>query len=114
MLIESVMPQFATMIAEHVVVAADVPTTFDAAVALDLLTVRTPLLAASMWMRGLPALLLRRSEPSSPRLVIGEGITLPGWLCAGRAGEPGVRVRRGGQVLAAGHRVARCAGDRFP
>ena len=48
MLIESVMPAFDAVIAEHAIVAADPSTTFDAARTLDLLTVRAPLLAASI------------------------------------------------------------------
>ena len=83
MLIESAVPTFDTMIAEHVVVAADPPTTFQAARALDLLTVRTPLLTASMWMRVLPARLLGKADPPPPRLVMAEKIGLPGWLLLG-------------------------------
>ena len=80
MLIESAMPKFDAMIAEHVVVAADPTSTFHAARTLDLLTVRTPLLTASLWIRGLPARLSRRAAPPLPHLVIGEGLGLPGWL----------------------------------
>ncbi len=83
MLIESAMPTFDVVIAKHVVVAADLTTTFDAARALDLLTVRTPLLAASMWIRALPARLLGKATPPLLRLVIGEGVGLPGWLLLG-------------------------------
>ncbi|HWT49571.1 MAG TPA: hypothetical protein VN255_13670 [Mycobacterium sp.] len=83
MLIESAVPTFDAMIAEHVVVAADPPTTFQAARALDLLTVRTPLLAASMWIRDLPARLLGKLAPPPPRLVMAENIGLPGWLLLG-------------------------------
>jgi hypothetical protein len=80
MLIESAMPSFDAMIAEHVVVAATPSVTFRAARDLDLLTVRTPLLTASMWIRGLPARLSGRATAPLPRLVIGEGVGLPGWL----------------------------------
>jgi hypothetical protein len=83
MLIESAVPMFDAMIAEHVVVAADPSTTFRAARALDLLTVRTPLLTASMWIRDLPARLLGKSAPPLPRLVMAEKIGLPGWLLLG-------------------------------
>jgi hypothetical protein len=83
MLIESVMPEFDTVIAEHLVVAADTATTFRAARTLDLLTVRTPLLALSMWIRGLPARVTGAAPPPLPRLVIADGTGLPGWLLLG-------------------------------
>jgi hypothetical protein len=83
MLIESAVPAFDAMIAEHVVVAADPAITFQAAKALDLLAVRTPLLTASMWIRDLPARLLGKSVPPPPRLVMGEKVDLAGWLPLG-------------------------------
>jgi hypothetical protein len=82
MLIESATPAFDVKIAQHVVVGADPATTFDVARLLDLLTVRTPLTAASMWARGLPAQLLGKPTPPLPRLVIGEG-SIPGWMLLG-------------------------------
>lgn len=83
MLIETAVPTFDTMLAEHVVVAADPATTFRAAKALDLLTVRTPLLVASMWIRGLPARLLGKTAPPPPRLVVADNLGLPGWVGLG-------------------------------
>lgn len=83
MLIESAIPRFDAMIAEHVVVAADPPATFRAAKALDLLTVRTPLLTASMWIRGLPERLSGKAGPPPPKLVVSGEIALPGWLALG-------------------------------
>jgi len=83
MLIESAMPRFNTVIAEHVVVAADTATTLRAAKTLDLLTVRTPLLALSMWIREMPARLAGAAPPPLPRLVIADGTGLPGWLLLG-------------------------------
>jgi hypothetical protein len=82
MLIESALPKFDSVITAHVVVAADPSTTFDAACTLDLLTVRTPLLAMSMWIRGLPQRWSGRPAPPLPRLVVAEG-GLPGWLILG-------------------------------
>jgi hypothetical protein len=82
MLVEAAVPAFDAMIAKHVVVAADPSTTFQAARTRDLLTVRTPLLAASMWIRNLPARLSGKAAPPPPRLVA-EKIELPGWLSLG-------------------------------
>ena len=80
LLIESAMPTFDAMIAQHVVVAADPSTTFRAARSLDLLTVRTPLLTASTWFRGLPARMSGKAAPPLPRLVVGKDLEVPGWL----------------------------------
>ncbi|MCV7211753.1 hypothetical protein [Mycolicibacterium canariasense] len=87
MIIESAMPVFDVAIAEHVVVAADPSSTFHAARALDLLSVRTPLLTASMWLRGLPARLSGVTAPRPPRIVIGEGVGLPGWMALGEVAD---------------------------
>ena len=54
MLVETAMPRFDSVITEHAVVRADPAATFRAAQNLDFLAVRTPLLTASMWIRGLP------------------------------------------------------------
>ena len=83
MLIESVMPTPDAIIAEHAIVAADTATTFRAARTLDLMTVRSPLFALSMWIRRLPELLFGKPTPPLPRLVIGQGTGLPGWLLLG-------------------------------
>jgi hypothetical protein len=92
MLIESAMPRFDTVIAEHVVVAADPTTTFHAARTLDVLTVRTPLLAASMWIRGLPDRWSGKAAAPLPRLVVADG-GLPGWLVLGE--QPGREIAFG-------------------
>lgn len=95
MLIESAIPRFDAMIAEHVVVAADPPATFRAAKALDLLTVRTPLLTASMWIRGLPERLSGKAGPPPPKLVVSGRSRCPvGWGWG--ATRPRDRLRRGG------------------
>jgi len=84
MLIESVMPTYDVVIAEHLLVAAHPSATFTAARELDLLTVRTPLLTLSMWLRGLPVRWSGREPPPPPRVVIGEDIAaLPGWVLLG-------------------------------
>ena len=84
LLIDSAMPSCDTVIAEHIVVAADPATTFAAASALDLLTVRSPLLNLSMWLRGLPARLSGQAAPPMPKLVIGADMGLPGWTFLGQ------------------------------
>ncbi len=83
MLIESALPMFDAMIAEHAVVAADPSTTFQTARGLDFLTVRTPLLTASMWVRDLPARLSGKAGAPPPRLVLADRMGLPGWLMLG-------------------------------
>src|SRR4051812_24959800 len=82
MVIDSAMAEFDAEIAEHVIVSADPPTTFEAARSLDLLTVRSPLLAASIWIRALPARWVGRVAPPLPQLVVATG-GLPGWLVLG-------------------------------
>jgi len=84
MLLESAMPTYDVVIAEHLVVAADPPAAFTAARELDLLTVRTPLLTLSMWLRGLPVRWSGKLTPPPPRLVIGEDMVLPGWVLLGQ------------------------------
>src|SRR4051794_35694827 len=68
-------------IAEHLLVDAPAPVVFAAARGLDLLEVRTPLLTASFWARGLPAKVLGRPEPPPPPALTLEGeLGLPGWM----------------------------------
>jgi hypothetical protein len=105
MLIEAQMPQFDAVIAEHTVVHADPGTTFRAARALDFLTVRTPLLSASMWIRGLPARWRGKPAPPPTRLVFAEGMALPGWLLLGEVRSRD-RLRRSREILATGYRMA--------
>lgn len=84
LLIETTMPTYDVSIAEHIIVRADPATTFAAARELDLLTVHSPLLDLSMWLRGLPARVTRTGTPTArSSLVIGEGVGLPGWTFLG-------------------------------
>ena len=113
MLIQSAMPTYDVVIAEHLMVAADPQATFTAARELDLLTVRTPLLTLSMWLRGLPVRLSWQGNSAPAPLgdwrrhdLAGVGITWP-------ATEPRDRLRRSGKVLAARHRMARCIARGF-
>jgi hypothetical protein len=88
MIIDSVMPLYDVVIAEHLVVNADAATTYCAARGLDLLTVHTLLLDAAMWVRQVPSRLAGRPAAPLPRLVIGEGLGMPGWLVLGeRVGQ---------------------------
>jgi Flavodoxin domain len=81
-------------IAEHAIVDADPSTSFDAARTLDLLTVRTPLLVASIWIRGLPARWVGRAAPPLPQLVATGGP--PGWLVLGE--RPGREIAFGADL----------------
>jgi hypothetical protein len=87
MLLDTIMPTYDVTLAEHAVVHADRSTTFSAARDLDFLRVRTPVLVAAMWVRGLPARLTHQIETVPPTLVLSEE-TMPGWLVLGeRPGE---------------------------
>ncbi|WP_099020475.1 hypothetical protein [Mycolicibacterium palauense] len=85
-ILDAVLPRFDVVLAEHLVVGADPGDTLQAVQSLDLLTVRSPLLDASMWLRGLPARLSGTAVPVAPRVVVGEG-GLPGWLVLGESGS---------------------------
>jgi len=82
MLLDEILSDFDVTEAAHTIVRADPATTFRAARKLDFLRVRTPLLVAAMWVRGLPAQLTHRPEDVPPSLVLSEG-ALPGWLLLG-------------------------------
>jgi hypothetical protein len=87
MLLDDLLPDYDVVVSAHTVVGADGPRTFAAARGLDFLRVRTPLLVAAMWARGLPGRIARRADAVPPRLVLSEG-TMPGWVLLGeRAGE---------------------------
>jgi len=45
--------------------------------------VHSPLLDASMWLRGLPARLSGKAAPTAPKLVIDTDMGLPGWMLLG-------------------------------
>jgi hypothetical protein len=83
MVIDSAMPSYDVAIVEHILVRTDPATTYRAARGLDLLRVHSPLLDAAMWVRLLPSRLTGRPAPRLARLVIGEGVGIPGWLVLG-------------------------------
>jgi hypothetical protein len=79
-------------IAEHRIVAANPDRTFAAARDLDFLAVRTPLLDAAMWARGVPARLKGEAPPDLDSMRLADAfdsgeMALPGWLVLGE--EPG-------------------------
>ena len=90
MLIESVMPRADALIAVHTMVAAGPAATYRAARDLDFLTVRTPLLTAAMWLRGLPERLRGNSAAPPARLRLEDMAAMPGWLLVGE--RPGSEV----------------------
>jgi hypothetical protein len=92
LLIEAAMSQFDVIIAEHIIVDADNAATFEAAKSLDFLSVRTPLLTASMFIRGLPAR-LHGKQPVVQQLLLTDAMGLPGWLLLGE--RPGSEIAFG-------------------
>jgi len=83
-LIERYLPVFDVAVTEHLVVGADPGLTYRAAKELDFLTVRSPLLAASFFVRGLPARLSGHAAEPPPELRLADGSArLPGWLHLG-------------------------------
>ena len=83
-LIERFLSTYDVVITECVAVEADAELTFRAARELDFLTVQSPLLVASMFLRGLPAKLRRHAAQTPPELRFADGsVSLPGWLFLG-------------------------------
>lgn len=93
MVIDAALPSYDVVIAEHLVVHADPAVTYSAARGLDLLRVHSPLLDAAMWVRQLPSYLVGRPAPPRSRLVIGDGVGIPGWLVLGE--RPGAEIAFG-------------------
>lgn len=83
MIIDAQLPRYDVVLAAHRLVDASPAATFAAARELDFLTVRTPLLSAAMWLRGLPDRLRRRTPPPLAKLSLADGAALPGWLSLG-------------------------------
>jgi hypothetical protein len=83
MIIDEQLPTYDVVVTEHLVVDADPATTLEAARQLDLLTVRTPVLDAAMWVRGVPDRMRHRVQPPPVPLRLADGIGLPGWLSLG-------------------------------
>jgi hypothetical protein len=85
MLIDDALPRFDFTRAEHLVVDAEVATTWTALLATDLIDLHTPLLDAAFWARGLPARLRGvRDRPAPASLRLGGEMAMEGWLGLGR------------------------------
>jgi hypothetical protein len=90
-LLERRLPVYDVVITEHLVIDASTEDTYRAAQELDFLTVRSPLLTASMFVRGLPARLRGHASEAPKELRLAAGsLALPGWLLLGE--NPGREV----------------------
>lgn len=93
MLIDRLVPDYDATRIEHLVIDADPPTTWRALKELDFLQVRTPLLSAAFWVRGLPERISHRLRgtplpPPPPRVTLtGAGEGLEGWASLGEDPE---------------------------
>ena len=101
MLIDRYLPRFDVTLVEHTVVDADIETTWAALRELDLMRVHTPLLAAAMFARGVPARMARwfgreagppQAPPAELKLT-GASAGMPGWLPLGEV--PGREIALG-------------------
>jgi hypothetical protein len=82
--LERLLPVFDMVITEHLVVDAGTDDTYRAARELDFLTVRSPILAAAMFVRGLPAKIRGHGpEPLQQLRLAADSLALPGWLLLG-------------------------------
>jgi hypothetical protein len=93
LIIDVSLPSWDVEIAEHRLVHATPEDTWRAVMDLNLMAVHTPLMDTATWVRTLPNRLTGRPVPAPPRLSLGGGDGLPGWLSLGR---------REGREIAAG------------
>lgn len=90
-LIDAYLPVFDVAVTEHLVIDADPDRVFAATRDLDFMTVRSPLLSAAFFVRGLPSRLPGRSTPAPEALRLGAGqVALPGWSYLGQ--DPGTEI----------------------
>lgn len=92
LLVDRYLPRFDQIVVEHIVVEADVPTTWRALCVLDLGRVHTPLMDAVVAVRTLPTRVRRRLghdlSPDPPaRMPLRDGAALDGWLPLGEVAE---------------------------
>lgn len=90
MLIDRYLPNFDVTIVEHVVIEADRSTTWQALRDLDLMTIRTPLIDAAMFVRSLPGKVASwrgHARPEAPPpeelKLVGDSPGIEGWLFLG-------------------------------
>lgn len=88
LLVEQAIPAPDAQIARHRIVAAPPDRVLACVRDLDFLQVRTPLLDAAMWVRGLPARLRGDELPVPPSMRLGDAfeagaMQLPGWVVLG-------------------------------
>jgi hypothetical protein len=83
-ILDEVLPHYDVTLDETLAVGTDPAMVYRAARDLDFLSVRTPLLVASLWARSLPDR-LRGTASEAPRelRLTGEGPGLPGWVVLG-------------------------------
>ncbi len=91
LLVDKYLPTYDVSLAEHLIVDADVETTWQALCGLDLAQVHTPLLDAAFFVRDVPSRWAefmgreRKERPPLPELKLGgDAPSLEGWLGLGR------------------------------
>lgn len=93
-LIDRHLPTYDVVLTEHLVIEADIDAVYTAAHDLDFMSVRSPLLLASTFVRGLPARLKGHPPVVPPTLRLAQdSAVLPGWLLLGEV--PGHEVAFG-------------------
>lgn len=90
-LIDTHLPAYDVVITERLVIGAGSDAVYRAARDLDFMTVQTPLLSMSFFVRGLPARLSGKSVPAPPQLRLASDTPgLPGWVYLGD--RPGTEI----------------------
>ncbi len=83
-MIDRFLPVYDLVLTEHLVIEAGTGATYEAAVNLDFLKVRSPLLTAAMFVRAAPARLRGKLPPRPPELrLAGLEPGIPGWVKLG-------------------------------
>ncbi|HLR97397.1 MAG TPA: hypothetical protein VK053_22945 [Jiangellaceae bacterium] len=87
LLVDRFLPTFDVALTEHLVIGVEAERAFAAMVDFDFMTVKTPVLQAALFVRGIPSFLARRDRDPVPELRLSQGTDLPGWGLFGI--EPG-------------------------